>query len=61
LGFIRVEEVTDTVARASALGGEIYYQAEAGDLAIIADPEGGLIGVLEYQYPETEETEVTLP
>jgi predicted enzyme related to lactoylglutathione lyase len=61
LGFVRVEDVTDTVARASALGGEIYYQAEAGDLAIIADPEGGLIGVLEYQYPDTDESEVQLP
>jgi len=61
LGFVRVESVSDTVARASALGGEIYYQAEAGDLAIIADPAGGLIGVLEYQYPETDESEVQLP
>jgi len=47
LGFIRVASLADTVARAKTLGGSIQYQSENPHVAIIADPAGALVGVIE--------------
>jgi predicted enzyme related to lactoylglutathione lyase len=53
LGVIRVENLDETLTRVSALGGEIVvapHDAAFGSrFAMIADPTGGIVGVVEYE------------
>jgi predicted enzyme related to lactoylglutathione lyase len=50
--FIRVTSVSDTVARVSALGGQVLLAPDAklldGKVAVVADPTGAAIGVMEW-------------
>jgi predicted enzyme related to lactoylglutathione lyase len=52
LGVIRVANLDETLARVPALGGEVVvapHDASLGSrFAIIADPTGGTVGVVEY-------------
>ena len=52
LGIIRVANLDETIARVSALGGEVIvapHEASFGSrFALIADPTGGTVGVVEY-------------
>ena len=52
VGFIRVEDVAAVAAKAATLGGKVQHTADSQDMAIISDPNGALIGVLSYDYPE---------
>lgn len=56
--FIRVKDVDDIVARAPQMGGYIYSapdpEVKDGQLAIIRDPSGAFLVVLEYE-PQTED------
>jgi predicted enzyme related to lactoylglutathione lyase len=53
LGVIRVTNLDETLARVSALGGEIVvapHDAAFGSrFAMIADPTGGTVGLVEYE------------
>lgn len=51
LGFILADDVSALTARVVGLGGEVYFAAESGDMAIVADPGGALLGLVEYEYP----------
>jgi predicted enzyme related to lactoylglutathione lyase len=57
-GFVRVENIEETVALVSRLGGFLYLEPDPeikeGRLAVIRDPVGATIVVLEYD-PETED------
>lgn len=61
LGYVRVEDVAATAAKAEKLGGRILMPPDAdmlgGNLAIIADPEGTPVGLLRWTYPEPQESE----
>lgn len=52
LGYIRVTDVTSTVALAGKLGGRMLVSPKPdlfdGKVAIIADPSGGVFGVLQW-------------
>jgi predicted enzyme related to lactoylglutathione lyase len=52
LGVVRVENMDETLKRVTALGGEVLVAPRAAALgsrfAIIADPTGGTIGLVEY-------------
>jgi predicted enzyme related to lactoylglutathione lyase len=51
LGFVMANDVGTLVDKVPGLGGTVYYQAQSGDMAIIADPGGALIGLVTYDYP----------
>ena len=55
ISYVRVSSVADTVARAAALGGRVLVASHpgrhGGPMAIIADPQGAPIGVLEWTEP----------
>jgi predicted enzyme related to lactoylglutathione lyase len=57
-GFVRVENIEETVARVPLLGGLIYLEPDPeikeGRLAVIRDPAGAIIVVIEYDL-ETED------
>jgi len=52
LPFVRVKSVAETAARAKQLGGQVLLEPNAdlfdGKVAVIADPAGAAIGVLEW-------------
>jgi predicted enzyme related to lactoylglutathione lyase len=52
LGVVRVASIDQTLARATALGGEVLVSprdvAYESRFAIIADPTGGTVGLVEY-------------
>jgi uncharacterized protein len=52
LPFVRVKSVGDSVALAKELGGKVWLEPSAGlfdgKLAIIADPTGAAIGIMEW-------------
>jgi len=52
LGVIRVANLDETIARVPGLGGEVViapHDAAFGSrFALIADPTGGTVGVVEY-------------
>ncbi len=56
LPFVRVESITDATSRAVLLGGEVLVAPRQdladGKAAVIADPTGAAIGILEWQYEE---------
>ena len=54
LPFVRVASIVDAVARAQQLGGKVLVAPRPdladGKVAVIADPTGAAIGILEWQY-----------
>jgi predicted enzyme related to lactoylglutathione lyase len=52
LPFVRVRNVTESVAQAKQLGGEVKIEPKAelfdGKVAVVADPTGAAIGLLEW-------------
>jgi hypothetical protein len=52
LPFVRVKSVSDSVAQAKELGGQVLIAPKSdllqGRVAVIADPTGGAIGILEW-------------
>jgi hypothetical protein len=52
LGVIRVENIDEAIGRVSALGGEVivapHNMVLGSRFALIADPTGGTVGVVEY-------------
>jgi predicted enzyme related to lactoylglutathione lyase len=59
LGYIRVEDVAQTVDTAIKLGGKVLLPPSPdtldGGLAIIADPEGTPVGLLQWTYAKAQE------
>src|SRR5262249_19844069 len=53
LPFVRVEHISETIARTSELGGKVLIEPKPGVLngkvAVIADPTGADIGVLQWE------------
>jgi uncharacterized protein len=53
LPFVRVKSVTESMAQARQLGGQVLIEPKAevlnGKVAVIADPTGAAIGILEWQ------------
>jgi len=60
LGYIRVTDATQAAARAVTLGGSVLLQPRpdrhGGKLAIVADPQGAPLGLLEW--PEAQHATV---
>lgn len=54
LGFIRVADIADAVRRATGLGAELLLAPTSdlveGDLAVIRDPAGGVLGLLAWDF-----------
>jgi predicted enzyme related to lactoylglutathione lyase len=52
LGFVQVEDLDATIAHASTLGGQLVAPPSAPELAsrfaIISDPTGGVIGIVQF-------------
>jgi len=52
LGVVRVANLDETIARVPALGGEVIVAPDEAALgsrfALISDPTGGTVGVVEY-------------
>ena len=57
IGFIRVADVAAMTARALQLGGRVLFEAEGGDMTLIGDPGGAIVGLVEYAYPDVEDTQ----
>lgn len=59
LNFVRVDDVGATVAKAVQLGGKILVDPrpdrQGGQLAVVADPSGAPIGLMEWSEPEPGE------
>jgi len=53
LPFVRVKDVNDSVAQAKQLGGKVLIEPKPevfnGKVAVIADPTGAAVGILEWQ------------
>jgi uncharacterized protein len=58
LNFIRVEDATATSAKAVALGGRVlvepYVDRHGGKIAMVADPMGAPIGLMEWSDTDTK-------
>jgi uncharacterized protein len=58
LNFLRVVDATQTVAQALALGGRVlvepYVDRHGGRVAVIADPLGAPVGVMEWTEADTK-------
>jgi predicted enzyme related to lactoylglutathione lyase len=58
LNFVRVADTTTSVARATALGGKIlvepYVDRHGGKVAVVADPLGAPIGLMEWTESDTK-------
>jgi uncharacterized protein len=58
LNFVRVVDATDAAAKAVALGGRVLVEPRAdrhgGKLAVVADPAGAPIGVMEWADADTK-------
>lgn len=57
IGLVRVADAGAMAARAVQLGGRLLFEAEEGDMALISDPGGALVGLVEYTYPMVEEAQ----
>jgi len=57
IGFVRVADATAMAARAKQLGGRVLFETDDGDMAIVGDPGGALVGLVEYTYPDTEDAQ----
>ncbi len=53
LPFVRVKNVSESVAQAKQLGGKVLIEPKPdvldGKAAVIADPTGAAIGIMEWQ------------
>lgn len=62
LGFVRVAALEPVLTRTTELGGAVLLppsqERMGGRLAVIADPLGAAVGVLEWSYPESSALEV---
>jgi hypothetical protein len=58
LNFVRVENAAETAAKVAALGGRVLVQPRVdrhgGMLAVIADPAGAPIGIMEWSENDTK-------
>jgi predicted enzyme related to lactoylglutathione lyase len=65
LGFVRVRDVTSVSSRAVALGGQVLLEPRpdrhGGNLAIIADPIGAPIGLMEWSDDGSEHASAQEP
>jgi predicted enzyme related to lactoylglutathione lyase len=54
LPFVRVGSIVDAAAKAKVLGGKVLVAPRQdlaeGKVAVVADPTGAAIGLLEWQY-----------
>ena len=57
IGYVRVADAAAMAARAKQLGGRVVFQADDGNMAIVGDPGGALVGLVEYTYPDTEDAQ----
>ena len=61
LGYLRVEDVDATVAKAVSLGGEVMFGPDPsilnGNLVILADPIGAPFGVIRWTFDSDGETQ----
>jgi hypothetical protein len=59
LGYVRVADVAQTVAKAISLGGAVLLPPDPntldGNLAIVADPHGAIFGVVRWTYASDDE------
>jgi len=59
LGYIRVADVAQTIAKAISLGGAVLLAPDPntldGNLAIVADPHGAIFGVVRWTYATDDE------
>lgn len=59
LPFLRVADIGQAITRATALGGKILLAPDsarmAGNVAIVADPTGAAVGILEWHEDENAE------
>ena len=59
LNYVRVESAAQTVARAAQLGGRVLVQPHSdrhgGMVAVVADPQGAPVGLLEWGSSATKE------
>jgi predicted enzyme related to lactoylglutathione lyase len=57
LPFVRVANITQATGRVQQLGGKVLVQPRPalfdGKVAVIADPTGAALGILEWQYEES--------
>ncbi|MGB5163709.1 MAG: VOC family protein [Woeseiaceae bacterium] len=57
--FVRVADAADAAVRAQALGAQLLLpprdDVPGGDLAVIADPTGAVVGLMTWDYEETAE------
>ena len=60
LPFLRVGNIEQAIARVKTLGGKILLEPNAsrmdGNVAIIADPTGAAVGILEWQEDNSQES-----
>ena len=58
IGFVMTEDVPAAVARAQTLGAEVLFapseEVHQNGIAILADPQGGIFGLLSWIFPEEE-------
>lgn len=58
LGFVRVASVPETLARARALGARVLRESTgsggSGDYAIVSDPLGGSVGLMQWSFDEPD-------
>ena len=54
--YVRVNDVTTTLKKVEAAGGRVMVEPDEtllnGNLAIFADPQGGIIGIVKWEQPE---------
>ena len=58
VGFVRVDDIGQSVEKVVAAGGKVMLPPDpeilGGDIAVIADPVGTLLGVMRWDYPADE-------
>ncbi len=59
LNFVRVDDAVKTAAKAAALGGRVLVEPrvdrDGGKVAVVADPQGAVFGLLEWRDTENKE------
>jgi predicted enzyme related to lactoylglutathione lyase len=65
LGVVRVDDVGATLERARRAGGEVLYEADqedlAGQLTVVADPFGGIVGLMRWAFEEAAPADEETP
>jgi hypothetical protein len=55
LPYIKVNDVAATLQKVAAAGGQIMVEPDKslldGNLAVISDPEGGIVGIVNWGQP----------